>query len=80
MKVQSLSFADHPNPGSYPKFNRNTRIKPVVCTDKIEVLDPPAAPQKPKENLFQQLLPSLGMFMSAGAAPPCSSCPASPAA
>ena len=67
MKIQGLSSSDNPTPGSYPKFNRNSRIKPVVCTDKIQVLDPPTAPQKPKQNLFQSLLPSLGMFMSAGA-------------
>lgn len=66
LEVKSLTYTDYPNQGTYPKFNRNTRIKPVVCDEKIEMLDPPAVPQKPKENVFQQLLPSLGMLLAAG--------------
>ncbi|MGM9603394.1 MAG: type VII secretion protein EssC [Faecousia sp.] len=66
LEVKSLTYTDYPNQGTYPKFNRNTRIKPVVCDEKIEILDPPAVPQKPKENVFQQLLPSLGMLLAAG--------------
>ena len=50
----------------YPKFNRNTRIKEIVDDEKIEVLDPPAKPQEPKNNLFTRLLPSLGMLVAAG--------------
>lgn len=50
----------------YPKFNRNTRIKQVINDEKIEILDPPAKPQEPKNNLFTRLLPSLGMLVVAG--------------
>ncbi len=64
MGVNSLNYADHPNNNSYPKFNRNTRVKTVVCDDKIEILDPPAKPQKPKGNLLSRLLPSLIMVVA----------------
>lgn len=46
----------------YPRFNRSTRIKPVIPTDKISVLDPPSEPTKPKSNIVMQLLPVLGML------------------
>ncbi len=64
--VNSINYIDKPEQNSYPKFNRNTRIKTVVCDDKIEILDPPAKPQKPKNNLFMRLLPSFGMLIAAG--------------
>ncbi len=64
--VKFLKYIDKPDRNSYPKFNRNTRVKPVVCDDKIEVLDPPAKPQKPKNNLFVRLMPSMGMLLAAG--------------
>ena len=66
MKINSLSFLDAPSKGTYPKFNRNTRVKAIICDEKIEILDPPAKPQKPKNNLFMRLLPSLGMLVAAG--------------
>lgn len=66
MKINSLSCLDASSKGTYPKFNRNTRVKTVVCDEKIEILDPPAKPQKPKNNLFMRLLPSLGMLAAAG--------------
>lgn len=66
MKINSLSFLDAPSKGTYPKFNRNTRVKTAVCDEKIEILDPPTKPQKPKNNLFMRLLPSLGMLIAAG--------------
>ena len=50
----------------YPRFNRNTRIKIVPSDEKIEILDPPQKPEKPKANLFQRLFPSLGMLIAAG--------------
>lgn len=50
----------------YPRFNRNTRIKVVPSDEKIEILDPPQRPEKPKSNLLQRLLPSLGMLIAAG--------------
>lgn len=64
--INGLSYLDSTIRGDYPKFNRNTRLKTVVCEDEIEILDPPEVPQKPKENIIQQLLPSMGMFLAAG--------------
>ena len=67
MRVNSLEYTDTGLTASYPKFNRNTRVKMAVCDEKIEILDPPAKPQKPKNNLFMRLLPSMGMLVAAGA-------------
>ncbi len=64
--VNGLSYTDYPNPNNYPKFSRNTRIRTVLNTDKIEVLDPPPKPQKAKSNLLMSLLPSLGMLVASG--------------
>lgn len=64
--VNGLEYTDCPSPNTYPEFRRNTRVKTVVCDEKIEILDPPAKPQKPKNNLFMRLLPSMGMLMAAG--------------
>lgn len=46
----------------YPRFNRNTRIKSVLPNEKISVLDPPAAPQKPSGSIIMKLLPALAML------------------
>lgn len=62
MQISSLSFNDYPNPNSYPKFTRNTRIKTILNSDKIEILDPPNKQQKAKGNLITKFLPSLGML------------------
>lgn len=64
--VNGLMAVDCPNPNSYPKFSRNTRLKMVLNKDEIEILDPPSKPQKPKNNLFMNLLPSLGMLLASG--------------
>lgn len=66
LSVKGLNFADKPFNPSYPKFKRNTRVKTVISDEKIEVLDPPAKPQKQRTNIFLQLLPSLGMMLTAG--------------
>ncbi len=66
MQVPALRCTDRPMKTSYPKFNRNTRVKTVVNDEKIEILDPPAKPQKPKNNLLMRLLPSMGMLVAAG--------------
>lgn len=66
IQMNSLYFLDAPSQGAYPKFNRNTRVKTVVCDEKIEILDPPAKPEKPKNNLFMRILPSVGMLIAAG--------------
>lgn len=64
IQINSLNYTDKPIHGAYPKFNRNTRVKTVVCDEKIEILDPPAKPQKPKNNIFMRLLPSMGMLVA----------------
>jgi len=66
MKINALNYMDMPSRGTYPKFNRNTRVKSVVSTEPIEILDPPAKPQKTKTNIFLQMLPSLGMLVTSG--------------
>lgn len=64
LKVNGLSFQDCPAPKMYPKFNRNTRVKVMIDDEKIEILDPPAKPQEPKNNLLMRLLPSMGMLIA----------------
>lgn len=66
MNVKALVLSEKRTNASYPKFKRNTRIKSVISDDKIEVLDPPAKPQKQRTNILLQLLPSLGMMLTAG--------------
>lgn len=66
MYIQGMTGGDYPERNNYPKFNRNTRVKTVVNEDKIEILDPPAKPQKPKNNLLMRLLPSMGMLLASG--------------
>ncbi len=66
MRIKGLGYEDKPTPNSYPKFRRSTRIRTVINDEKIEILDPPANPQKPKNNIFIRLLPSLGMLVAAG--------------
>lgn len=66
MGVNFLNYKDMPTPNAYPMFSRNTRIKTVVNDEKIEILDPPAKPQKPKNNILMKLLPSFGMLVAAG--------------
>lgn len=64
MVVNSLNYRDIPIPNAYPKFSRNTRIKTVINDEKIEILDPPAKPQKPKSNIISRLLPSIVMVVA----------------
>lgn len=66
MSINGLSYHDEADLGSYPKFYRNIRIKTVVNDEKIEILDPPTKPQKPKNNLIMRLMPSFGMLIAAG--------------
>lgn len=47
----------------YPKFVRNVRKKVVLSKEEITVLDPPQKQQKPKNNIFLQLLPSIGSVL-----------------
>ena len=64
--INGFSYGDYPEQNNYPRFSRSSRVKTSVCDEKIEVLDPPAKPQKPKNNIFMRLLPSLGMLVAAG--------------
>lgn len=65
-RVQNLSYVDYPVQNNYPMFVRNTRVKVALDDKEIEILDPPAKPQKPKNNLLMSLLPSMGMLIAAG--------------
>lgn len=66
LSIKGLSYIDSITKESYPKFNRSTRVKTVIDDEKIEVLDPPSKPKKPKNNLFTRLLSSMGMLIAAG--------------
>ena len=46
----------------YPKFNRSTRIHEQLPEEKIEILDPPNKPKKPKANWAMRLLPAIAMI------------------
>lgn len=62
--VNGLNYTDEIAKNNYPRFKRNTRIKTVLSDEKIEILDPPAKPQKPKNNIVSRLLPSAVMIVS----------------
>lgn len=64
--LSTLKYLDSYLSDTYPKFNRSTRIKTVINDEKIEVLAPPEKVQKPKNNIFMRLLPSLGMILASG--------------
>lgn len=66
LRVNGLACSDHPQQGNYPLFKRNTRVQTKLNDEAIEILDPPAPPEKPKNNLFMRLLPSMGMLLAAG--------------
>lgn len=58
-----LTHTDSTRRGNYPKFNRNTRVLTKINDEKIETLDPPPIPKKPKNDLIGRLLPSLSMVL-----------------
>ena len=64
--INQLKYSGEEKQGNYPKFKRNTRVKVIPDDEKIEILDPPAKPEKPKTNLLQRLLPSMGMLVASG--------------
>ena len=64
--VRKLTYMDYPIKNNYPMFVRNTRVKVALNDEEIEILDPPSKPQKPKNNLLMNLLPSMGMLLAAG--------------
>ena len=63
LRENGIKYADSTERKHYPKFNRNSRVITLLDDTKIEVLDPPAIPKKPKNNLFTRLLPSLVMIV-----------------
>lgn len=67
MILRALNFRDHIIENEYPRFKRNTRIRTTISDESIEILDPSEKPQKPKENLFMRLFPSIGMLIASGA-------------
>jgi len=52
----------HTNNFHYPLFNRNTRIKKQLSDEKIEILDAPAIPKKPENNIVLTLMPTVAML------------------
>lgn len=60
--INNLTYADKKNKNNYPKFKRNTRVKTVESNEKIEILDPPSKPQKPRSDILTRLLPSVIMI------------------
>lgn len=66
INIKNMSFEDYPTSNNYPRFDRNTRVKLILNKDKIEILDPPQKPQKPKNNIIISLLPSIGMLLTSG--------------
>jgi len=62
MNITGLNYIDKPLKASYPKFNRNSRVKTILNEEKIEILDPPKKPTKPTGNVILQLFPALMMI------------------
>lgn len=61
----TVSWADEKESLShheYPKFNRSTRVLEQLPEEKIEILDPPNKPKKPKANWAMRLLPAIAMI------------------
>lgn len=63
MTIHNLNYSDSKLSPSYPKFNRNTRMHIVLDDSEIEILDPPAKPEKQKQSLASRLVPSIGMML-----------------
>lgn len=64
MRINALTYHDNPANPIYPMFKRNTRVKVALNDEKIEILDPPTKPQKPKNNIISRLLPSIVMVVA----------------
>lgn len=66
MRMGTMEYtlkADSASVLKYPFFNRNTRIQTILPSAAIEVLDPPARPNKPEENLLVSLIPAFAMLV-----------------
>lgn len=66
VRINRLNYSDEGRQQAYPMFKRNSRVKVVPSEEEIEILDPPAKPEKPKANILQRLLPSMGMLIASG--------------
>lgn len=66
VRISRLNYSDEETQRAYPMFKRNSRVKVIPSEEKIEILDPPAKPEKPKANILQRLLPSMGMLIASG--------------
>lgn len=62
MGVAAKPLRDETEAFCYPKINRSPRMMYSFEEKPIEVLCPPAKPQKPKTNIAMQLMPSLAMM------------------
>ena len=63
IRANGIQYTDSRSRGEYPKFKRNSRVQTILDETKIEVLDPPALPSKPKNNLLTRILPSVVMII-----------------
>lgn len=61
--LRSILSGVHSGDTEYPKFVRSVRKKVILSKEPITVLDPPQKPQKPKGNIFLQLLPAVGSIL-----------------
>lgn len=61
--LRSILSGVHSGDTEYPKFVRSVRKKIVLSKDPITILDPPQKSQKPRGNIFLQLLPAVGSLL-----------------
>lgn len=64
LKENGIRYSNSTKRMRYPVFNRNSRVKTVLDDTNIEILDPPAIPKKPKNNLLTRLLPAIVMIVA----------------
>ena len=61
-KISVFEIFHQNNEFEYPLFNRKTRVKKKFENTKLTILDPPAEPTKPQNNIVMNLLPAVGMI------------------
>ena len=66
VRINRLNYSDEETQRAYPRFKRNSRVRITPPSEKIDVLDPPELPEKPKNNLLLRLMPSMGMLIASG--------------
>ena len=65
VSFNGVAYEDRPRMwegSAYPLFNRNTRVRELMCDEKISVLDPPAKRELQRQSIVLQLLPAVGML------------------